>query len=54
VEAGVARVFHPGASLDDIVATVRALTATRRAAENAEKVPGTISISQEVPGTFST
>jgi methylmalonyl-CoA mutase C-terminal domain/subunit len=54
LEAGVARVFHPGASLDDIVATVRALTATRRAAENAEKVPGSISISQEVPGTFST
>jgi len=32
-EAGVARVFHPGAALDDIVATVRDLTTTRRAAE---------------------
>ena len=29
--AGVARVFHPGASLDDIAAEVRALTAKRRA-----------------------
>jgi len=32
-EAGVARVFHPGAALDDIVATVRDLTTKRRAAE---------------------
>lgn len=31
LEAGVARVFHPGASLDDIVAEVRALTKKARA-----------------------
>jgi methylmalonyl-CoA mutase C-terminal domain/subunit len=31
LEAGVARVFHPGASLDDIVAEVRALTTKARA-----------------------
>ena len=30
LEAGVARVFHPGASLDDIVSDVVALTAKRR------------------------
>jgi methylmalonyl-CoA mutase C-terminal domain/subunit len=34
LEAGVGRVFHPGASLDDIVATVRELTVRRRAAED--------------------
>ena len=31
LEAGVARVFHPGASLDEIAAEVRRLTATARA-----------------------
>lgn len=31
LEAGVARVFHPGASLDDIATEVRALCAKRRA-----------------------
>ena len=30
LEAGVARVFHPGAALDDIVTDVIALTAKRR------------------------
>jgi methylmalonyl-CoA mutase C-terminal domain/subunit len=30
MEAGVARVFHPGASLEAIADTVRALSATRR------------------------
>lgn len=29
-EAGVARVFHPGASLDDIISEVRTLTARAR------------------------
>jgi methylmalonyl-CoA mutase C-terminal domain/subunit len=32
LDAGVARVFHPGASLDEIAAEVRRLTATARAA----------------------
>jgi len=31
LEAGVARVFHPGAALEDIVAEVRRLTAKARA-----------------------
>jgi methylmalonyl-CoA mutase C-terminal domain/subunit len=31
LEAGVARVFHPGASLDDIIVEVRALTKKARA-----------------------
>jgi methylmalonyl-CoA mutase C-terminal domain/subunit len=31
LEAGVARVFHPGSSLDDIVSEVRALTLKARA-----------------------
>ena len=31
VEAGVARVFHPGASLEEIADAVRALTRARRA-----------------------
>jgi methylmalonyl-CoA mutase C-terminal domain/subunit len=31
LDAGVARVFHPGASLDDIVAQVRALARARHA-----------------------
>ncbi|MEO5772114.1 MAG: cobalamin-dependent protein [Burkholderiaceae bacterium] len=31
LEAGVARVFHPGAALDDIAAAVRELAAQRRA-----------------------
>ena len=31
LEAGVARVFHPGASLEDIATEVRALSAKRRA-----------------------
>ena len=31
LEAGVARVFHPGASLEDIATEVRALCAKRRA-----------------------
>lgn len=33
--AGVAQVFHPGAALDDIVTTVRALAATRHARQGA-------------------
>src|SRR5689334_8078117 len=32
LEAGVARVFHPGAALDDIVSAIRALVAKRREA----------------------
>lgn len=32
LEAGVARVFHPGTALDDIATEVRALTGRRRAA----------------------
>jgi methylmalonyl-CoA mutase C-terminal domain/subunit len=32
LDAGVARVFHPGASLDEIAAEVRRLTAAARAA----------------------
>jgi methylmalonyl-CoA mutase C-terminal domain/subunit len=32
IESGVARVFHPGASLDDIAASVRELAAKARAA----------------------
>ena len=32
IEAGVARVFHPGSALDEIAVAVRALTARRRAA----------------------
>lgn len=35
LDAGVARVFHPGASLDDIVVTVRALAAQRHADQGA-------------------
>lgn len=31
LEAGVARVFHPGAALEEIASEVRALTAKRRA-----------------------
>jgi methylmalonyl-CoA mutase C-terminal domain/subunit len=31
LERGVAKVFHPGAGLDDVVAEVRALVAKRRA-----------------------
>ena len=42
LEAGVARVFHPGAALDEIAATVRALTAKRRAAQD-----GTLETTQE-------
>ena len=32
IESGIARVFHPGASLDDIAASVRELAAKARAA----------------------
>jgi methylmalonyl-CoA mutase C-terminal domain/subunit len=35
LEAGVARVFHPGTALDDVVATVRALARTRHARQGA-------------------
>lgn len=35
LEAGVVRVFHPGASLDDIVTTVRSLAAQRHAGQGA-------------------
>ncbi|TFZ06113.1 methylmalonyl-CoA mutase [Ramlibacter henchirensis] len=35
LESGVARVFHPGTSLDDVVAEVRALTAKRRQMQGA-------------------
>jgi methylmalonyl-CoA mutase, C-terminal domain len=34
LEAGVARVFHPGAALDDISAEVRSLSARARALRN--------------------
>lgn len=35
LEAGVVRVFHPGTSLDEVVATVRALAQARHARQGA-------------------
>jgi len=40
LEAGVARVFHPGASLDDIAAAVRELTVKRRAVSDSPPAAG--------------
>lgn len=36
LESGVARVFHPGTSLDDVVGHVRELTAKRRELQGAQ------------------
>lgn len=40
VDAGVARVFHPGTALDEIVETVRALTAARRSRQTPSSPTG--------------
>jgi len=40
LEAGVARVFHPGASLDDIASAVRELTVKRRAVSDSPPAAG--------------